>query len=274
MKIAAAQLTCAPADVPANAARAAALAGRARAAGAALVVFPELTLTGYALDSVATDPALWLTGADDPRLDPLRSAGIATAVNAALRTDGPRPVIATLVHGADGAHVTTYAKQHLRGQEREVFAAGDRPGRFALGGLRFSLGICYDNHVARVPGAGAAAGCAVHLASSLYGTDEGVAQRVAVHPGIARDHGMYVVLANHVGPAGPWTGCGGAAVWAPDGRVLAEADGHTPSLAVADVPLPAAAGAPWAVPFERDGLPRPPSSGAGPTGSAGRRTGR
>lgn len=243
MKIAAAQLSCAPADVSANAVRAAALAVRAREAGAGLVVFPELTLTGYELPTLAADPGLWLADAEDPRLDPVRSAGIATAVNVALRADGPRPVIATLVHDADGAHVTTYAKQHLFRHEQAVFAAGTLPGRFELGGIRFSLGICYDNHFARVPAAGAAAGCTVHLASSLYGTGDGVAERAAIHPGIARDHGMYVALANHVGPAGPWTGCGGAAVWAPDGTPLAEADAHTPSLAVAEVPADGPTGA-------------------------------
>nr|WSX52010.1 carbon-nitrogen hydrolase family protein [Streptomyces sp. NBC_00974] len=236
MKIAAAQLACVPADVPANAARAAGLAGLARDQGAELVVFPELVLTGYELPALVADPGLWLTGPEDPRLDPVRSTGIATAVNAALRVDGPRPVIATLVHGADGAHVTTYVKQHLYRHEQDVFAAGRAPGRFLLGGTGFSLGICYDNHFAEVPAAGAAAGCRVHLASSLYGTGGGIAERAAVHPGIARDHGMYVVLANHVGAAGPWTGCGGSAVWAPDGTLLAEADEHTPSIAVADVP--------------------------------------
>jgi predicted amidohydrolase len=46
---------------------------------------------------------------------------------------------------------------------------------------------------------------------------------------------MYVVLANHVGPAGPWTGCGGSAVWAPDGTVMAEADESGPRLLVADL---------------------------------------
>ncbi|WP_430625634.1 carbon-nitrogen hydrolase family protein [Streptomyces sp. NBC_01264] len=237
VKIAAAQLSCVPADVSANAARAAALAVRAREEGAGLVVFPELTLTGYELAALGADPGLWLADAEDPRLDPVRSTGIATAVNAALRTDGPRPLIATLVHDADGAHVTTYAKQHLFRHEREFFAAGTAPGRFELGGIRFSLGICFDNHFADVPGAGAAAGCRVHLASSLYGTGDGIAERAAVHPGIARDFGMYVALGNHVGPAGPWTGCGGAAVWAPDGTLLAEADAHTASIAVAEVPV-------------------------------------
>ncbi|MFG3000314.1 carbon-nitrogen hydrolase family protein [Streptomyces sp. NPDC048340] len=236
MKIAVAQMNCVPADQAANAAQAAGLARQAREQGAGLVVFPELTLTGYELEAIAADPGLWLAGAEDPRLDAIRGAGIATAVNVALRSPDPRrPLIATLVHDADGAHVTTYTKRHLYQQEQGVFAAGEHPGRFELGGIRFSLGICYDNHFPEVPGAGAAAGCRVHLASSLYGTGDGIRERAAVHPGIARDHGMYVALANHVGPAGPWTGCGGAAVWAPGGALLAEADDRTPSVATAEV---------------------------------------
>ncbi|MFD9357843.1 carbon-nitrogen hydrolase family protein [Streptomyces sp. NPDC060031] len=236
MKIAAAQMTCVPADPAANAAQAAELARRAREQGAALVVFPELTLTGYELAAIAADPGLCLADADDPRLDGIRGGGIATAVNVALRSADPRrPVLATLVHDADGAHVTTYAKRHLYRHEQDVFAAGEHPGHFELGGIRFSLGICYDNHFPDVPGAGVAAGCRVHLASSLYGTGEGIHERATVHPGIARDHGLYVALANHVGPAGPWTGCGGAAVWAPGGALLAAADDRTPSVVTAEV---------------------------------------
>ncbi|MFB6617041.1 carbon-nitrogen hydrolase family protein [Streptomyces sp. NPDC056367] len=234
MKIAAAQLTCIPADVPANAARAAALAAAAREQGAGLVVFPEFTLTGYELTALAADPRLW-TGAGDPRLDPLRSAGIATAVNVAVPTGGPRPAIATLVHDADGAHVTTYLKQHLYRHEQDVFRPGGTDGRFELGGIRFSLGICYDNHFPELTGRAAADGCRVHLASSLYGTGGGIEERATLHPGIAKEHGLYVVLANHVGPAGPWTGCGGAAVWGPGGELLAEADDRTASVVTVDV---------------------------------------
>ncbi|MBT2478302.1 carbon-nitrogen hydrolase family protein [Streptomyces sp. ISL-94] len=234
MRIAAAQLTCLPADVPANAARAAALAVRARAEGAELVVFPEFTLTGYELAALAADPGLW-TGADDPRLDALRSAGIATAVNVALPGAGPRPLIATLVYDADGAHVTTYAKQHLFRHEQDLFEPGAGDGRFELGGIRFSLGICYDNHFPELASRAAADGCRVHLASSLYGTGDGIGERATVYPGIAKEHGLYVVLANHVGPAGPWTGCGGAAVWAPGGALTAEADDRTPGVVTASV---------------------------------------
>ncbi|MCX5198064.1 carbon-nitrogen hydrolase family protein [Streptomyces sp. NBC_00249] len=235
MKIAAAQLTCAPAEVSVNAARAAALAARAREQGAELVVFPELTLTGYELEPLAQDPGLWLADAEDPRLDGLRSTGTATAVNVALRTGGPLPAIATLVYDADGAHVTTYAKHHLFEHEQGAFAAGTGDGRFELGGIRFSLAVCYDNHFPELTGRAAADGCRVHLASSLYGTGGGIAERASIYPGIAKEHGMYVVLANHVGPAGPWTGCGGAAVWGPGGELLAEADDRTPGVVTAEV---------------------------------------
>ncbi|KPI20775.1 Nitrilase/cyanide hydratase and apolipoprotein N-acyltransferase [Actinobacteria bacterium OV450] len=235
MKIAAAQLTCVPADVHANTRRSVALAAEARAQGAELVVFPEFTLTGYELEALAADPGLWMADADDPRLDPLRSAGIAVAVNVALRTPGPLPAIATLVYGADGAHVTTYAKRHLYRHEQGAFTAGESPGRFTLGGIRFSLGVCYDNHFPELTAGAAADGCRVHLASSLYGTGDGIRERATVYPGIAGEHGLYVVLGNHVGPSGPWTGCGRAALWAPGGALLAEADDRTACVVTADV---------------------------------------
>ncbi|MFJ7158731.1 carbon-nitrogen hydrolase family protein [Streptomyces sp. NPDC101118] len=235
MKIAAAQLSCVPGDVPANVRRLVSLAAAARDEGAELVVFPELALTGYEIGALAADPALWVTP-DDPRLDPLRGVGTAVVVNCALRTGGSRPALASLVYGADGEPVTTYVKQHLYEQERGLFEAGDRDGRFELGGIGFALATCFDNHFEDLTGRGAADGCRVHLASSLYGTGGGVQERAAVYPGIARSTGMYVVLANHVGPAGPWTGCGGSGVWAPGGALVTEADASTTTFVAAEVP--------------------------------------
>ncbi|MFI8105779.1 carbon-nitrogen hydrolase family protein [Streptomyces sp. NPDC086023] len=235
MKIAAAQLGCVPGDVTANVRRLVSLAAAARDEGAELVVFPELALTGYELGALAADPALWVTP-DDPRLDPLRGVGAAVVVNCALRNGGSRPALASLVYGADGEPVTSYAKQHLYEQERDVFEAGDRDGRFELGGIGFALATCFDNHFEDLTGRGAADGCRVHLASSLYGTGGGAQERATVYPGIARSTGMYVVLANHVGPAGPWTGCGGSGVWAPGGALVAEADASTTMYVVAEVP--------------------------------------
>ncbi|MBO1416237.1 carbon-nitrogen hydrolase family protein [Streptomyces sp. FH025] len=235
MKIAAAQLACVLGDIPANVRRLTALAEQARSQGADLVVFPELALTGYELDALAADPALWVRP-DDPRLDALRAVGIATVLNCAVTTDGPLPAIGTLVHARDGRLLTTYRKQHLYENEQGVFTPGDRDGRLELGGLRFALATCYDNHFPELTARGAADGCQVHLASSLYGTGNGIHERATVYPAIAKDANLHVVLANHVGPAGPWTGCGRSAIWAPGGTLLTEADDRTTTVTIADIP--------------------------------------
>ncbi|MFJ3159149.1 carbon-nitrogen hydrolase family protein [Streptomyces kanasensis] len=246
MIVAAAQFSAVPGDVEANVRT---MTGLLRgAAGARVVVFPELALTGYEPELVDRDRRLWTDG-DDPRLDPLRDAcravGAAAVVNGAAPGEAPgdrRPCLTSFVFGPDGSLLARYDKRHLYEAEAEVFAAGTRDGRFTLDGQRFALATCFDNHFPEVGERAAADGCRVYLASSLYGTGDGVRQRATVYPAVARDHGMYVVLANHVGPAGPWTGCGRSAVWGPDGGLLAEADATAPALVRAEVRTGAAGG--------------------------------
>ncbi|MGW7489431.1 hypothetical protein [Streptomyces sp. NPDC054786] len=56
-----------------------------------------------------------------------------------------------------------------------------------------------------------------------------------VYPGIAKDFDLHVVVANHVGPAGAWTGCGRSALWAAGGGLLTQADADTPMVVTAEV---------------------------------------
>lgn len=234
VRVAAAQFECVPGDVEANVRQIAELAGEARDAGAAVMVCPELAVTGYEPEAISADRGLW-TGPEDARLDPVRSAGITVVVNGVDSAAGGRPRIVSTVYGPDGAVMTTYAKEHLYENEREVFVPGSGGGRFWLDGVGYSLATCFDNHFPEIPARNAALGCQVHLASSLYGTGGGREERRTVHPAIAKDTGMYVVLANHVGSAGPWTGCGGSAAWAPDGALLEESDESGPQLLLADL---------------------------------------
>lgn len=234
VRVATAQFECAVGDVVANVRQIAELVLEARAVGSAVVVCPELALTGYEPGLIGQDRTLW-TEAEDARLDPLRGVGITVVVNGASAGPGGRPQITSTVYAPDGSVAVVYAKEHLYENEREVFEPGSGGGRFWADGVGYSLATCFDNHFPEVSERNAARGCRVHLASSLYGTGGGREERRTVHPAIAKATGMYVVLANHVGPAGPWTGCGGSAVWAPDGTVVAEADESGPRLLVADL---------------------------------------
>ncbi|MEV5238191.1 carbon-nitrogen hydrolase family protein [Streptomyces cinnamoneus] len=239
MIIAAAQFTSRPLDVDANAARMAGFVAEAGGRDAALVVFGELAVTGYELDAVAADPDRLTMAPEDPRLAPVRdacrAAGVAAVVNCAGRT-AQGPTISSFVYGPDGALLTRYDKVHVTDGERAAgFVAGTRDGRFVLDGTAFGLAICFDAHFPDLAARAAADGCRVLVASSLYGRGPGQAERREIFPALAKDNGLHVLLANHVGAAGPYDGCGLSAVWGPEGTPVAEGTEREECLVVAEV---------------------------------------
>ncbi|WP_171161817.1 carbon-nitrogen hydrolase family protein [Streptomyces sp. I05A-00742] len=244
MIIASAQLTARPCDIAANVTTMAGLVAEAAGRGASLVAFPELAVTGYELDAVAADPARLALTPDDPRLDPLREACRATGTAAVVTAPGRPPApgagprISAFVYGPDGTPLTRYDKQHVTGKEAAAgFSQGTGDGRFVLDGVRIGLAICYDVDFPGIGGRAAADGCALLVATSLYGSDGGREERARILPALARDNGLYVLLANHVGPAGAYVGCGGSGVWGPDGGLLVEGPVAEPGVVTADVPL-------------------------------------
>ncbi|PSJ29269.1 carbon-nitrogen hydrolase family protein [Streptosporangium nondiastaticum] len=242
MIIAAAQFTARPCDIAANTARMAAFVTEAGERGAALVVFAELAVTGYELDAIAAAGDGLLLDPDDPRLAPVRdacrAAGVAAVVNAPGRAAGGGPAISSFVYGPDGALLTRYDKVHVTGTERAAgFVPGTAEGRFTLDGVGFAHVICYDAHFPECAARAAADGCGVLLASSLYGRGGGAQERMQIFPALAKDNGLYVLLANHYGPSGPYDACGLSAVWAPDGSVLAEGPDAGEGLVTAEVSL-------------------------------------
>ena len=226
MRIAVAQPRCVARDVAANALEHAAAV---RAAGARVVVFPELSLTGYELDAPVVAP-------DDPALAPLVSA-CASAGSVAL---AGAPVagdhIATLRIDADGVEVA-YRKMWLGGDERARFVAGSDPVVLDVDGCRLGLGICKDTGVAEHSAMTAALGIDVYVAGLVHDESE-LGEQEARAARIAASTGAHVAFASAAGPFGGGyartAGC--SAVWAPSGAVLAQADAAAGSVAVADVP--------------------------------------
>jgi N-carbamoylputrescine amidase len=143
-----AQLECVPLDVAENTARTTAALRSAAAAGADLVVLPELVATGYVLDR----EALWARAESTAEPGPVLSAWAAearalgiTVVGGFAERDGDRLFNAVAVVRPDGTIAGTYRKLHLFGRERDVFAPGDLGlPVFEVGGLRLGVVVCYD----------------------------------------------------------------------------------------------------------------------------------
>ena len=218
--IALAQTAVRDRDVEGNVDRHVRSVAAAAAAGARLVVFPELSLTGYLPAAVAAEPALSLA-LDDPRLLPLReecrSRSITAVVGAPTAHDdghGGGHRLSALVIDEQGA-VGVYDKRNLFEQERAVFAAGHGAHVLELEGRRLALGVCFDlSDEAQAAEAGAADAwlLGVLLSPGGYGSDVDRAVEVA------RRHRVPVVLVNHAGPTGGWTAAGGSGSWWPGGE--------------------------------------------------------
>lgn len=225
MLVAAAQPPCVPLDVAANAA---AHAAAVRAAAAALVVFPELSLTGYEL---AAAPV----GLHDPVLGPLVDACAATATTVlagAITDEDGRRSIAVLRVDAGGVTIA-YRKVHLGGDEPDHVASGDGPVALQLAGRRTGVLVCRDT---AFPEATAALGVALVVAGVVHRPGE-LAEQERRTARIARLARAPVVLASAAGPAGaayPAT-AGHSTVLAADGTVLARAGAAPGELAIADV---------------------------------------
>jgi len=233
------QAESAPGDIEANVSSVVAATEAARELGARLLVLPELTLTGYELDLLGDDD-LWLT-VDDPRLAPLRATvadtGVTIVLTAALvLVDGSRQ-LAALACLADGS-VVTQGKQHLHGQEHDLFSPGSPATETVdVDGWAVALAVCLDvahpSHAAHARGLGAD----LYACSTLY--TEGEERRVDVH-GAARamDNRMFSAIANHVGATGAGFACGSSGAWAPDGERIAAAGTSTGlTLATLDAAL-------------------------------------
>jgi len=235
VRIAVVQQTSVPADVERNAVAHAALIEQAAGEGAEVVVFGELSLTGYELDLIEQRPELTLAP-DDGRLEPLVDACRATAavavVGAPVSHNGAR-LLAAIVIDAHGVR-DVYGKRHVHSSESHVFAPGDRDVVLEVGGCRLALAVCADSRHPEHAADCHAAGADAYLVSAFHvdGEEQQVTERMIAR---ARDHRMWVVLAEHAGDTGTGVGnaCGGSGVWAPGGEPVVRLGRESPAIATA-----------------------------------------
>jgi predicted amidohydrolase len=199
--------------------------------GVSVLVFPELSLTGYE----PQDAAGHALAVDDVRLDPIgelaRRCGMCVVAGLPLLTGSPKPMLGAILFGPDGSR-RTYAKMHLGGSEENFYSPGCEPLSFETHGQTVGLSICADAAQPSHPKSHADRGATVYAAgvflnAEWYATD---APRLAAY---APRHRMLVVMANHAASVGTHVSVGRSAIWAPDGTLLAQATGVEDALIIA-----------------------------------------
>lgn len=209
LRFAVAQPLCVPRDVAANARTHAAAV---RAARARVVLFPELSLTGYELNAPVVP-------VDDPRLTPLVEACAETGALALAGAPVAGDHIAMLA--VTGAGVTVaYRKMWLGDVEARRFRPGDAPAVLDVDGWRVGLAICKDTGVAAHAARTAALGIDVYAAGVLESASDADVSDQRAHR-IATAHRVWVAMASFAGSTGGGytEAAGRSAIWSPKAEV-------------------------------------------------------
>lgn len=244
MRIALAQVDCALGDVEGNLERARSSVEEAAAQRADLVVFPELSLHGYALGELPGDVSIL---AEDSRLAGL--AGYGPDVLVGLHEDGRlrRFNAAGYLSGGTVLHThrKLYLPNYLEWEERKHFSPGHTLRAFDTAHARMATLICNDAWQPMLPWLAAQDGAEVLLipTNSAAGLAPGAVDTEVYWQdlllNIARLQQCWVVFVNRVGEEGKASFWGGSRVLDPWGRVVAEAPRRQESLTLVDVDVSA-----------------------------------
>jgi predicted amidohydrolase len=228
--VAAAQSASVRGDLDENIAGHLRLIGVAASLGVNLIVFPELSLTGYELDLART---LQLES-DDPRIEPLRRAAIEHDMH--VLVGGP------WVSGQDkpflGAFLWSprrsicYAKIHVHESEADYFVPGEQSCVVSIGGVPTGVAICADTSHSAHAAEAAERGAELYVASVMKTEDEYAAHAERLESYAAR-HRMAVLTANYAGSTGGAASAGRSAVWDQGGHLVARAGAQGEALVVA-----------------------------------------
>jgi NAD+ synthase (glutamine-hydrolysing) len=218
---------------------------RAKAAGARLVIFPELSLTGYYLKDLAADVAC---AADDPQLAPIAEASRDIDISAGFveRSADAKLHIAQ-GHWSGGKLVHVHRKVYLPTygifDDGRYFGPGDRFETYTWEGGTTGVAICEDLWHVSTPYLYAAAGATIVLAPSASpgrgvaeGGDLGTAESCRLMDRFYASYlTVYVVYVNRVGHEDGIAFWGGSEIVAPDGTDAARAPEFDEELLIGEI---------------------------------------
>ena len=238
MKIAAAQISCAPGDLRANLSKIRDFSSRARDSGAELVVLPEMVDTGYSMPVVQAHATSWVEGAVPEIQKIAKSLSIAIISGVSEREDD-HVYNAQVFIDAQGSVRAKYRKTHLFAaapiEEHKCFSSGNELTSFAFGELHLGLSICYDLRFPELYRTLAVnLDVNVFIISSAWPFPRVEHFRVLT---LARaiENQSYVIAANRVGKDDGVSFCGSSAIIDPYGVMIAGASADREELIVGEI---------------------------------------
>jgi NAD+ synthase (glutamine-hydrolysing) len=239
LRVALGQLNTTVGDLDGNAERILTWIGRAEDAGADLVCFPELALTGYPPEDLLLREEF--VRDDLAALDRMASATRERTVEAVVgfvdRSEAGIHNAAALIRSGDV--VERYHKVQLPNygvfDEKRYFTPGDATTRVGIAGSDIGISVCEDAWYGELPFAAyVGADLVANINASPYHRRK-VAEREEICRRRALETGAWIVYVNAVGGQDELVFDGGSMVVAPDGSVVCRAAMFDEDLLIVDV---------------------------------------
>src|SRR5436190_7094149 len=238
MKVAAAQIACSLGDPVANLRKVCDFSARAKEVGAELIVFPEMTDTGYSMSVIQKHAGHWKSGFI-PGLQEIASKLSVAIVSGVSERDESSIYNSQILIDAKGDMIAKYRKTHLYAvapvEEQTCFTAGNAFASFAFGDLRFGFSICYDlrfPEMFRKLASEQNVGAFVISSAWPFPRDEHfrvLAQARAI------ENQSYMIASNRIGKDDDLWFCGNSAIIDPRGVIVAAASPDREEVIHADV---------------------------------------
>ncbi|MDP9243038.1 MAG: NAD+ synthase, partial [Actinomycetota bacterium] len=242
VRIALGQINTTVGDLDGNVSKMAEWAAHATRAGAALVCFPELAVTGYPPEDLVLRHRFVRDN-----LDALEALAKATAEGCAVLTGFVDRSPAGLHNSAGllagGAVRERYAKVKLPNygvfDEQRYFVAGDAACAVRLGSSALGISVCEDAWASGMPWTRYGelhVGVIPNINGSPYHRHK-IAQRLEVCRDRAKETGAWIVYVNAVGGQDELVFDGGSMVVSPEGEAVWHAAMFDEDLLVVDIPV-------------------------------------
>lgn len=255
-------------DLESNIARHIELIKKAKQKSVDLIVFSELSLTGYYLREAIQSVAVPL---DDPLLDSLAEAADGISVIAGLvELSDDNRLFNTAVYFENriiaGYHRKIFLPDYGMFEEGRYFAAGGELEVFEAAWGKFGILICEDAWHPRLALELAEQNVSLIVnmsASPVKGTSKetGISNKQINYDNCkfySRSFGIPVLFANKIGYEQGVRFWGGSAVFAPDGEIISEASINDEELCVAEIDFGMIRRAQAGFPYIRDERMREP----------------
>lgn len=231
MKVCAVQTRPVKGNISKNTERHKTLIELAAAAGADIIIFPELSLTGYEPE-LAKDLAISL---DDKRLDDFQKISDARQISIGLGMPlktGSGITISLIFFQPQRAR-QSYAKQHLHPDEDPYFIRGDHQLILTVKNHTVAPAICYESMLPEHSEKAFNKGAKIYLAS-VAKSSKGVEKAVKHLSGIAGKYAMTVLMANCTGCCDNFISAGKTSVWNNKGILAGQLNDTNEGLLIYD----------------------------------------